>query len=174
MNLLLSILEEHSKQQTVKIINYIGNDKKLYKELLDLFFKSDYRVTQRASWPLSEIAILHPDLVKPHLDKLVHKLKDEDTHPAIPRNILRMFQEIEIPEKHHGTLIDLCFAFITDLKHPVAVRAFAITVASRICALYPELKNELVLILEDLKKYPQQPAITARIKSAFKKLNLNN
>lgn len=174
MDLTEAIKAEHSKPQTMRIIKYIGDDKVKLKKLVTIFLNSEYRVTQRAAWPLSEISILHPHLIKPYLHKLIEKLDSKDEHPAIPRNILRIFQEIKIPEKYHGRLVDQCFKFIADVKHPVAVRAFAITVASHICVQYPELKNELVIVLEELKKHPQQPAISVRIKSAFKKLNLNN
>lgn len=174
MDLTEAIKAEHSKPQTLRIIKYIGDDKVKFKELVTIFLNSEYRVTQRSAWPLSEISILYPHLIIPYLNKLIKKLDSNDEHPAIPRNILRIFQEIKIPEKYHGRLVDQCFMFIADVKYPVAVRAFAITVASHICAQYPELKNELIMVLEELKKYPQQPAISVRIKSAFKKLNLNN
>ncbi|MBA3665762.1 MAG: hypothetical protein H0W61_16390 [Bacteroidetes bacterium] len=173
MDLKAAIEAEHSKSQTNKIVRYIGDDKKKFKELVTVFLQSEYRVTQRAAWPLSEIAIAHNDLIVPYLKKLVEILKATDQHPAIPRNILRIFSAIDIPEKYHGELIDICFGFITEVKHPIAVRAFAITVASHICSHYPELKNELVMVLEELRKYPQPPAITVRIKSAVKQLNMN-
>jgi hypothetical protein len=173
MDIAAALKKEHSKPLTLKIVKYVGNDKTRVKELLEIFLNSEYRITQRAAWPLSYVAIDNPKLIEPYFSKLIGKLKDPSEHPAIPRNILRIFQEIDIPEKYHGPLIDLCFKFIMDVAHPIAVRAFAITVATNICMLYPELKNELLIILDEMKKYPQQPAITSRIKSAYKKLKVN-
>lgn len=174
MDIREALTNEHSKAQTLKIVNYVSNDKKKFNDLVNIFLKSDYRITQRAAWPLSNSAIENPELIKPHFTNLINKLQKKNEHPAIARNILRIFQEITIPEKHHGVLIDICFSFITDLKYPVAVRAFAITVASHISVNYPELKKELTLLLEDLKKYPATPAITSRIKTAEKLLKGNN
>ena len=173
MDIKQALIDEHSKPQTLKIVKYVGNDSTRFKELMTIFLNSEYRVTQRSAWPLSEIAIEHPELIKPYFSKLIAKLQKEGEHPAIPRNILRIFQDIDIPVKYHGILIDLCFKFIVEHHHPIAVRAFAITVAVNICRHYPDLKNELVIVLNDLKKYPQQPAITSRIKSAFKRLNMD-
>ena len=99
--------EEHSKTLTMAIVAFIGDDKKRFKILMDIFLQGEYRLTQRAAWPLSYVVINHPKLVQPYFEKLVKKLQEPDSHPAIARNILRMFQEIEIPEKHLGILIDL-------------------------------------------------------------------
>lgn len=170
MDIELALINEHSKTTTMKIVKYIGNDKARFKILLAIFFNGEYRLSQRAAWPLSYVAINDPLLIKPHFTKLIHKLSRTDNHPAIARNILRTFQEIEIPEKYHAVLIDLCFKFIMDIQYPIAIRAFAITVAAKICKIYPELKRELIIILDEIKRYPQQAAITVRLRDAYKEL----
>lgn len=162
--------EEHSKTLTTAIVAFIGDDKKRFKTLMDIFLQGEYRLTQRAAWPLSYVVIDHPKLVKPYFEKLIKKLQEPDSHPAIARNIFRMFQEIEIPEKYLGILIDLCFKFIMNETKPAAIRAFAITVASHICVSYPELKNELLIVLNQLNLFPQPPSIKSRIKLALKEL----
>ena len=161
---------EHSKSLTLAIVKYIGDDKKRFKVLIDLFLNSEYRVTQRAAWPLSYVAIEHPKLIKPYLGKLIKKLDEPDNHPAIARNILRIFQEIEIPEKYEGALVDSCFRLLVSAESPIAIKSFAITVASFICKKYPELKNELLLHLEHMQNYPMTAAIKVRIRNAFKEL----
>jgi hypothetical protein len=170
MNIKLRLGEEHSKNLTLAIVNFIGQDKKRFKELMTVFFGGDHRLTQRAAWPFSFVAIAHPELLKPYFGKLVAKLKEGDAHPAIARNILRTFQEVDVPEKFQGELVDICFKCIMSEMKPIAIRAFAMSVAARICKHYPELKNELLLILKDLALLPQTPAIKVRIKSALKQL----
>lgn len=162
---------EHSLVLTKTIVKYIGNDKKKFKILLDIFLNSEYRITQRAAWPLSFIAIEHPELIHPHIGKLIKKIDQPNNHPAIPRNVLRIFQEIEIPEKYEGALVESCFKHLVSTESPVAVKAFAITVATSICKKYPELKNELRLHLEHLQNFPMTAAIKVRIRNAFKVLN---
>jgi hypothetical protein len=166
-----SLLEQgHTKELTTRIVNYIGNDKTRFKELMQIFLKGEYRLTQRAAWPLSYSALEHPNLVKPYYGKLIDKLIDPKQHPAIARNILRLFQETEIPEKYRGKLLDACFRFIPGETYPIAIRAFAITVASKICQPYPELKNELAILLRELMEFKQTPALNVRIKRALKEL----
>jgi hypothetical protein len=170
MDIEQALISEHSKRQTMNIVKFVGDDKTRFKELLHLFLNGEYRITQRAAWSLSLVSEQHPALIRPHLSKLIKKLNEPGLHPAIPRNILRIFQEIEIPEKLQGRLVDLCFKFITDAAQPVAVKAFSITVAARICGNYPELKKELLMVLEELNRYPQQPALRVRLRDAFKQL----
>ena len=162
---------EHSKSLTLVIVKYVGDDKTRFKELMDIFFKGEYRLTQRAAWPLSYIAIEHTHLLKPYFDKFIKKLDDASAHPAISRNIYRVLKEIEIPEKYQGVLVDKTFKVIMSELQPAAVRAFAITVAAKICKSYPELKKELLILLKELGAMPQLPSMKARIKMALKELN---
>lgn len=171
MDIAKRLEQEHSLTLTNAIIKYIGDDKKRFKELMDVFLNGEYRITQRAAWPMSYVAIEHPKLIYPYLDRLIKKLNAPNNHPAIPRNILRFFQEIEIPEKQEGPLVDACFKLIVSAESAIAVKAFAITVASGICKKYPELKRELRLHLEHMQNYPMTAAIKVRIRNALKLLN---
>ena len=174
MDIAARLEAEHSKSLTTAIVAYVGEDKKRFAVLMKVFLKGESRVSQRAAWPLSFIAEKEPKLMMPYFDQLIKKLEQRNQHPAIARNILRSFQQIDIPEKHHGLLVDLCFAFIIDQTCPAAIRAFAITVATNICRLYPELKNELYLVLTELNQFPQLPAVKSRTKLSLKSLGYLN
>jgi hypothetical protein len=159
---------EHSKTLTSAIVNFIGSDKKRFRVLMDIFLGHEYRLIQRAAWPLSYVALEQPQLIKPYFKKLIQKLEEPGNHPAIPRNILRIFQETGVPEQHQAKLLDICFRMIPTEAIPVAVRAYAITTASHICSKYPELKKELDLMLHELSQIPQPAALKQRIKLALK------
>ena len=63
-NLREEILKEHSRAQCSKIAKWVGNDQKRFDELLQLFLNDEYRVTQRAGWPLGYCVEAHPELIK--------------------------------------------------------------------------------------------------------------
>jgi hypothetical protein len=170
MNIKQALTDEHSKKQTAAIVRYIGSDKTRFKSLVDIFLTEDYRLNQRAAWPLSEACLDHPDLIRPYIGKLVKNLTKQGNHDAVIRNTLRIFQDIDIPEKHCGPLLDICFSFIKNTTLAFAIRTFSITVASNICRKYPELKPELKLLLNELNSYPQPASITVRLKRALKEL----
>lgn len=170
MNLEKQLLKEHSKTNTNLITAYIGNDPKKFKKLMDLFFTGEYRVVQRASWSMSDCASTYPTLILPFLDKLVLTLEDNTKHPAVKRNILRILQFTAIPESLQGVLIDICFNFIADRKTPVAIKAFALTVAHNIGKHEPDLMNELKILIEDQIPYTT-PAFQSRGNKILKSLS---
>ncbi len=170
MDIEKKLLSEHSKAVANVIIKYVGHDKERFSELFSIFIKGDYRLTQRAAWPLSYILIANPKWLGGIMPALIKKLRQPNNHPAITRNILRIFQEAEIPEKHQGEVVDFCLRVIPSEHYPAAIRAFAITVAANICKHYPELSRELQLLLNGMAQLPQQPAIRVRIKTAQKQL----
>jgi hypothetical protein len=149
MNLRQEILKEHSKTQANKIIRYIGEDQKKFDALIELFLHGEYRVTQRASWPLSYIVVSHPHLVKKHLRKLIINLEKPNLHNAVIRNTLRLLQFISLPKSLHGLTAEICFKFLADKKQPIAIHVFSMTVLGNLCKIYPELKQELILSIQD-------------------------
>lgn len=165
MNLRAEILKEHSKQQTNRIIKWIGKDQKKFDELVSLFLKGEYRVTQRAGWPLSNIAIEHPALISKHLKKLLLNMQQPGLHNAVLRNTLRLLQFVKIPKSLQGHAAETCFQLFTDKKQPVAVHVFSMSVLGNLCMDYPELKQELKLCIEE-----QLPYASAGFRSRARKV----
>ena len=166
-----SILEtQHSKSSTLKIVNYIGNNKLHFKELITIFFENDYQLTQRSAWPLAEAVLIQPQLITSYLNKLIKKLNQQNNHPAVNRNILKILETIIIPQKYQSQILNSCFKFILNPAQPIATIAFAITLAAKICKPYKELTDELILVLKHLEINPQPPAVKSRIKQAYKLL----
>ena len=147
MDIRQALMTEHSKQQTMAIVEFIGEDPKRFAELMKVFFAGDYRLTQRAAWPMNYCAELHPKLILPYLPKLLDCLEREDMHDAVRRNVVRLLQYIEIPKRLTGKVYSHCIDLLDDADQPAAVRAFAMTVATRIAKSEPDLINELRLIV---------------------------
>lgn len=153
MNLVKEILKEHSKKQKDKIVSYIGHDPKRFAELVHVFLEGPYRVTQKAAWPVGYCIEQYPDLLKPHFRKILYQLGEKNIHDSVKRNTLRMLQFVRVPKAHQGITTDLCLAFLADAKEPVAIRVFAMTVLANIAKEVPELKNELIPLIEDQLPY---------------------
>lgn len=169
MNLVKVILYEHSKPQMEKITRYVGNDPKRFAELVGVFLAGPYRVTQRASWPLSSCVEHNPSLIKPHLKRILSYLYKEGEHVAVKRNILRLLQYITIPSSLQGKTINLCFGFLSNPKESIAVRVFAMTVLANLAKENPDLKNEIILIIEDQLPYGSA-GFLSRSKKVLKQL----
>lgn len=53
MDLKKAVLEASSKKNVDRILEYVENDPQKFKELVNLYLKGPYRVTQRAARPIS-------------------------------------------------------------------------------------------------------------------------
>ena len=146
MNIREALAAEHSKRQTLRIVKYIGEDPVRFKELMTVFLSDAYRPVQRASWAVNYCVEKHPVLAGPYFSKLIGILEREDVHTGAHRNILRMFQFVDIPKRYRGKLYDICTRFLDDAGRPVAVRVFALSVAAKIADGEQTLLNELKLL----------------------------
>ncbi|HEX7414709.1 MAG TPA: hypothetical protein VF411_11765, partial [Bacteroidia bacterium] len=139
MNIREALIKEHSKAQMLKIVAYIGNDKKRFAELITLMLTAEYRVAQRAAYSVSYCVEKHPTLIHPWFGKMIKKMGDKTAHDAIRRNALRILEDINIPEKYCGELFEITNNYLHDIKEPIAVRAFSISVMFNIAEKYPDL-----------------------------------
>lgn len=153
MNLIKTLQSSFDKRTMNKIVAYIGNDPTKFDELVAAFLNSPYRITQRAAWPLSSCVKAHPELVRPHLKMIIKNLAKPGIHDAVKRNTLRFLQFIEIPKPLHGITLDICFPLVQNVKEPVAIRVFAMTVVANLCEMYPELRGELTEIIDKQMPY---------------------
>jgi hypothetical protein len=166
-NLREEILQEHSKSQCEKIVKWIGNDQMRFDSLFRLFVSAEYRVVQRAAWPLSYCVIKNPGFIKKHWAALVSNLQKPGLHAAVKRNSIRLLQNIAIPEKYQGAIMDICFRYIENPREAVAIKAFSITVLKNLSKQYPEILPELRLLLEDQMPH-QTPAFRVRAKTILR------
>ncbi len=172
MNIRDEILKEHSKKQSKKIADFIGNDKKKFAELMKLFLGNTYRITQRAAWVVVSCAHKHPSLVFPWLNKMI-SLLEKDVHQAVKRNTLRLFEVIEVPKSQQGRVADICFRFLLSSNESIAVKVYAMTTLQKICTHEPELKNELRIVLLDQMENAG-PAFRSRANRVLSMLNEND
>jgi hypothetical protein len=167
MNLRETILAEHSKANCTKIVKWVGDSQVRFDELFNLFLNSEYRVNQRAAWPISYCVIAHPPFISKHFSKLVKNLHKPGLHDSIKRNTVRLLQHIEIPKKFHGDIMDICFKYISTPDEAVAIKAFSLTILQNLSMQYPEIKNEIRLIIEERWEY-ETAAFKARAKKFLK------
>lgn len=170
MNLRETILAEHSKANCNRIVAWVGNNQQRFDELLHLFLHDEYRVVQRAGWPLAYAAIAHPSLIKKHLGKILQNLEKPGLHEAVKRNTVRLLQDIKIPEKYHGAVMNRCFDYISSPAEKPAVKAFSLTILQNLSRQYPEISPEIKTVIEDRWDY-ETAAFKSRARKILKELN---
>lgn len=169
MTLREQILKEHSRSNCDKIVRWIGGNQQRFDELFQLFLNDEYRVVQRAAWPVSNTVSEHPALIQKHFGKLLKNLQKPGIHDAVKRNSVRLLQEVDIPKKYQGAVMDICFNYIASPTEAVAIKAFSLTVVQQLSAQYPEIIPEIKLLIEE--NYERETAaFKARAKMVLKKL----
>jgi hypothetical protein len=149
MDIRQALTAEHSKRQTMAIVEFIGDAPRRFAELMKIIFAGEYRLTQRAAWSMNYCAERRPEMIRPYLPKLLDCLEREDMHDAVKRNVLRLLQRVEILRRWAGKVYSHCVDLIDDAFEPVAAPAFALTVAARIARSEPDLMNELRLVVRN-------------------------
>ena len=148
MNLRDTILAEHSKAQANRIIKWVGKSQERFDQLFDLFLNGEDLITQRAGWPMSYLVSSHPEFISKHFNKLLKNLKKPNLHNAVKRNTVRLLQDISIPKRFHGDVMNTCFEYILDPAEKVAVKAFSLSVLRNLSQQYPEILPEIRTIIE--------------------------
>lgn len=137
----------HSKEQCDHVWQWVGDDPARFEGFMEVYFGQNPVLRQRAAGVLGRFGRRQASLLEKHLPALIAEL-DQDVHPALIRNTMRLFQSIDVPASLSMALMEKGFAMIENPQQPVAIRAFSMTVLERLIAPYPELQRELALIVE--------------------------
>jgi hypothetical protein len=170
MDLRETILAEQSKANCNRIFKWVGDNQQRFDSLFNLFVNDEPLVEQRAGWPLSNAVIAHPRLIHKHFGKLLKNIKKPGIHDAVKRNTMRLLQEVDIPKRYQGDIMNLCFDYIAAPAEKPAIKAFSLTVLQNLSKQYPEIKQELKTIIEDRWDY-ESAAFHSRAKKILKELS---
>ncbi len=172
MNIIEEISREHSKNMAIKVSSFIGDNEDLFRQLMQLVLGTEKILSQRGAYVLSYCCDRNPELVSPYISELIKKIQTPDTHVAVKRCALRSFEKLQIPEKYAGELIDICFQYLESEKETLAVKVFAMTVIYNLSSKYPEIRNELRILIEDQLPY-SSPGFQSRGKKILKGIQGN-
>lgn len=119
-----------------------------FTTLLKLTLQEKDPLAWRAAWVLDGSDEKKPGLARNHLSKIVKALPKLESKGTL-RSLLRLLTRHDIHEKDQGLLIDQCFSYLVSEQYPVAVKAHAMQIIYNHVLLYPDLKHELIAVIED-------------------------
>ncbi len=168
--LAILLQQEHSKEQTMKIVRFIGTDQVRFNQLISFCLGSDIILTQRASWVFRFCVEKHPGLMRKQI-RLMLKNIQGSIHPAVRRNFIKSLEYISIPHSLEAKLISLCFDLINSKKEFVAIKVYALNYLTSCCVKYPDLIFELKSIIESQMEF-KKPAFLSASRKFLKKFKL--
>ncbi len=122
-------------------------------------------IASMASWAMGHAVQINPDLLDRKSMQNLVGLGNSTPSSAIRRNIMRAIQWAKVPADMQYDVADLALKFLNSQKEDIAVKAFSITVLQNCLKDIPELREEIVFILER-----DMPHASAAYKQRAKKL----
>ena len=122
----------------------------------------------RAAWILCHAMNTSDNRLQSRVGEIIDAIPEKsDGHQ---RELLRILHKLTIGEDHEGLLFDVCMALWADLQKASAVRVFAFKHIYNIADRYPELKNEVRLVTDDVYVETLSPGIRSSVRKLIKRL----
>lgn len=148
MTLKEMILDTPSKESTLEIASYISDDDNKFEQLWQLVKTAAPPVPRLAAWIMEEVVGRHPSLLNPWLHDIIDFLPTQ-VHDGVRRNLVKILARTPVPEERHGELYDICLDWLIGGQTPVAIKVWCMEICTRIAWPYPELREELALVIEE-------------------------
>lgn len=127
--------------------NRILNEGVNVQELQDLILE-ERKIAMHFSWVLGGICISQPSYLKPSLVYFFKK-RHEVKFINFDRSLAKFFFHAGIPSEIEGAVIDVLFSWLGMAGISVSTKSYTMQCLVKVVKNYPDLKNELVLIIEN-------------------------
>jgi len=137
-----------------EMVGYIEQGQVLAKDVFFISIDSQNSASWYASWILNHYIDKNHNAIAPYLDAAIVALQAIE-RTGHRRLLLRYFMVTsEWDEYEHlGLLLDICLRIIQDTTSPSGLTANAMSVVDRIAEKEPDIKNEVLVILEEQLPY---------------------
>lgn len=148
-----SKLFDSSRNLADMLMNDIGADPEKFSQMFALAMRDTYPLSMRAARVMQLCTEKYPSLLLPHVDTVIQALPLLKVE-GVRRSYLRMLNDVvkQIDEEQIGLVTDMCFRWIKDMKQAIAVRVYSLDMLVQVIGLFPDLRFELIEILETLEK----------------------
>lgn len=144
------LTKKASRANSYKVVEICGHDYENYQELIRLIVNYECPISEKAAWAMNHCFEDGLGFFEDYFEQLVPIIGDNKYTDSVKRNIVRILQFVDIPEKYQASIIDSCFDLVINKKTAIAVKAFSLGVLENMTKLYPDLKNELIAVIEEL------------------------
>ena len=163
---LKTLLPDSLKITIDKAVEEVIKNPELYSQMLELAFTGEKKFAQRASRVVYYAGVKQPELALPFYGTIINNLQKIE-NDSIKGTLTALFTELPLPENEEllGILTSFCFEAMNTISEKATMKVYPMQVLYRITKIYPELKNELVLILRNQMEFekPSYQAVARRI-----------
>ena len=166
-----SILSDSSRSLADYVAASIADDDKLFRQVIDLAYQQKSPLSMRAARVADLACQRNPDLIRPYLVDMVKNL------PGLTdMSVKRVFMHILIrhswveDDEAMGKLVIVLFKWLKDDAQSIAVKAYAMDILEKISAVVPELKIEMIAVLEEVIPFWKSAALQYTGRKTLKQL----
>ncbi|WP_163709967.1 hypothetical protein [Mangrovibacterium lignilyticum] len=152
------------------LFSHFANQPKDFEKLLQLVFDDSQAINWRAAWILDHVNDRNSLLVGIYLPRIIEAALQSKNASKL-RHYLKIISTHPIPTESAGFLFDRATAIFTDAECPIAVRVHAMQVLYEISQMEPDLKSELIQLIEHEMEFHPSAGIKSRGKRLLKRLN---
>tara|TARA_R110002096_G_scaffold24760_32_gene78098 strand:- start:16111 stop:16632 length:522 start_codon:yes stop_codon:yes gene_type:complete len=157
------------KAETEQLAEEMGDDPARFDEAWQLVVAGDAVLSPRAAWLIDHLMVGHPALLEPYLEAAISELARPSHHNGVHRILAKVLSTRNIPEPFQGELFGVCRDHLLNPDSAVAIKVHCMEIATKIVLPYPELKEELVTIIE-MQMSGGSAAIRSRGRKLLRKL----
>lgn len=151
-------------------IDFISDHPEHIGILMNIAMDDSLKDSWRACWLINKIQEKQPLLFETYVDRIIDfLLKTNDSSKK--REFLRLICLYSIPEEKAGLMLDFCINQFTSASEPIAVRVHAMQILFNISETEPDLKYELIQLIEHELEYHSSAGIKSRGGKLLLKLN---
>jgi hypothetical protein len=152
------LLSRFNKDEVVLLLN---SDPCKFDETIELALYGENPVAWRAAWVLYHCMHKNDQRLQPHLMAMIGAIPGKSDGQQ--RELLRIIEQLDIPEEHEGEVFDLCMTIWEQVGKIPSVRVFAFRIILRIAKKYPELKTEITFMTQQQYTETLSPGIRASV-----------
>jgi len=167
-----SKLVDSSRMIADILVADIAGDQDRFDEMFEISLQNSYPLSMRAARIVEICVSKHRKFILPHLNKLPDYIKASDVD-GVKRSFLKILSETPLlqEEDYLGRLTDLTFSYVENNNEAIAIRAFSIDILLKISKTFPDLKSELIPLLENMAEGSSR-GLESKCKKILKKITL--
>lgn len=143
-------------------------------ELVDAYAEfslTDHKYAWRAAWIINHYSKRNPQQLNKYADQYIAFLPKIQRDGQL-REIINTLINLKLSEEQSSKLFDICYQLVQDNKRQSSVRGVSFKFMNRLANEYPELKEELKIVFENIKDYIS-PGIRQGMEQRLNKKNFN-
>jgi argonaute-like protein implicated in RNA metabolism and viral defense len=134
-----------------KMLGHLEKDPALVDAYVE-FSMTDHKWAWRATWVVHHFSNKHANQINKYADQYIEMLSKTERDGHL-REIISILINLNLSEEQEGELFDICYELIQSNKRQSSVRGISFRYMMRLAGRYPELKEELKIIFENIKDY---------------------